>query len=24
VEKYCTAGKGTDNNIAHAYCMLDN
>ena len=24
VEKYCTAGQATDNNMAHAHCMLDN
>jgi len=24
VEKYCTAGKATDNNMVHAHCMLDN
>ena len=23
VEKYCKAGQATDNNIAHAHCMLD-
>jgi hypothetical protein len=23
VEKYCTAGQATDNNMAHAHCMLD-
>ena len=23
VEKYCTAGKATDDNIAPAHCMLD-
>ena len=23
VEKYCWAGKGTDDNMAHALCMLD-
>ena len=23
VEKYCTAGQATDDNIAHALCMLD-
>jgi len=22
IEKYCTAGKPTDNNMAHAHCML--
>ena len=24
VEKYCTAGQSTDDNMAHAYCMVDN
>jgi len=24
VEKYCRAGQGTDNNMTHAHCMLDN
>jgi hypothetical protein len=23
VEKYCRAGQATDENIAHAHCMLD-
>jgi hypothetical protein len=23
VEKYCRAGKATDENTAHAHCMLD-
>jgi len=23
-KKYCRAGKVTDDNIAHAHCMLDN
>jgi len=23
VEKYCTAGKATDDNMEHAHCMLD-
>jgi len=23
LEKYCRAGQATDNNIAHAHCMLD-
>jgi len=23
VEKYCTAGQATDDNMAHAHCMLD-
>jgi hypothetical protein len=22
VEKYCTAGQATDDNMAHAHCML--
>ena len=22
VEKYCRAGQGTDDNMAHAHCML--
>jgi len=22
VEKYCRAGQATDNNMAHAYCVL--
>jgi hypothetical protein len=24
VEKYCKAGQATDDNVAHAHCMLDN
>jgi len=24
VEKYCTAGQTTDNNMAHAHGMLGN
>jgi hypothetical protein len=24
VEKYCRAGQATDDNMARAYCMLDN
>ena len=24
VEKFCTAGQTTDNNKAHAHCVLDN
>ena len=24
VEKYCTAGQATDDNMAHAFFMLDN
>jgi len=24
VEKYCTVGQATDDNMAHAHCMLDN
>jgi len=24
VEKYCTAGQAADDNMAHAYGMLDN
>jgi len=24
VEKYCKAGQATDDNIAHAHCILDN
>jgi len=24
VEKYYTAGEATDDNMAHAHCMLDN
>jgi len=24
MEKYCTAGQATDDNMAHAHCMLDN
>jgi hypothetical protein len=24
VEKYCRARQATDDNMAHAYCMLDN
>jgi len=23
VEKYCKAGRATDDNMAHAHCMLD-
>ena len=23
-KKYCTAGQVTDDNMAHAHCMLDN
>jgi hypothetical protein len=23
VEKYCRVGQATDNNMAHAHCMLD-
>jgi len=23
VENYCWAGQATDNNMAHAHCMLD-
>jgi len=23
MEKYCTAGQATDNNMGQAYCMLD-
>jgi len=23
VEKYCRAGQATDDNMAHAHCMLD-
>ena len=23
VEKYCTVGQATDDNLAHAHCMLD-
>jgi len=23
VEKYCRVGKATDNDMAHAHCMLD-
>jgi len=23
VEKYCIAGQATDDNMAHAYCMLN-
>jgi hypothetical protein len=23
VEKYCTAGQATDDNMAHAHCILD-
>ena len=23
VEKYCRAGQATDDNMVHAYCMLD-
>jgi len=23
VEKYCSAGQATDDNMAHAHCMLD-
>jgi len=22
MEKYCTAGQATDDNMAHAHCML--
>jgi len=24
VEKYCRAGQATDDNMAHAHCMMDN
>jgi len=24
VEKYCTVGQTTDDNMAHAHCMVDN
>jgi len=24
VEKYCRAGQATDDNVAHAHCMLYN
>ena len=24
VEKFCTAGQATDDNMVHAHCMLDN
>jgi hypothetical protein len=24
VEKYCKIGQATDDNMAHALCMLDN
>jgi hypothetical protein len=24
VEKHCTAGEATDDNMAHANCMVDN
>jgi len=24
VDKYCRAGQATDENMAHAHCMLDN
>ena len=24
VEKYCTVGQSTDDNTAHAHCMLGN
>jgi hypothetical protein len=24
VEKYCRAGQGTDDNMAHAHCVLDS
>jgi hypothetical protein len=24
VKKYCRAGQATDDNMAHAHCMLDN
>jgi len=24
VEKYCIAGQATDDNVAHAHCMLDS
>ena len=23
MEKYCTVGQATDDNMAHAHCMLD-
>ena len=23
MEKYCTVGKSTDDNMAHTHCMLD-
>jgi len=23
VEKYCTVGQATDDNMAHAHCMLN-
>ena len=23
VDKYCTAGQATDDNMAHAHCVLD-
>jgi len=23
-KKYCTVGQATDDNMAHAHCMLDN
>jgi hypothetical protein len=23
VEKYCTAGQATDNNVAHEHCIMD-
>ena len=23
MEKYCRVGQATDNNMAHAHCMLD-
>jgi hypothetical protein len=24
VEKYCSCGQATDNNMAHAHCLLDS
>ena len=24
MDKYCTAGQATDDNMAHAHCMLDD
>jgi len=24
VREYCTVGQGTDDNMAHAHCMLDD